>query len=570
MAVYLPSADKPVPVEIETTVVEAEVIVPAEENQPETIDYKKYWEEDFNEEQEEVIEHNRFQRQERREGNRDLLMSSLLISGDSANTEVVTLRKKIEAILEDTQEMRNLEPIVLSFSPGNGKLPMGGAVLVWEHEGVKNFYSFLIEGSQSQKKEWFTQVGEYFDGAAIEEVKRLIGGESKEIGYCSLTIEEITEQESASILRTAVVYALNSLWSRIEKPVRLNPDMMGHAVVVAPKEFPDGHSYNAIGRPVRTDFQLDMKVKDRNATHRVASPKFWVDLGIDDGFLQPVVRLSDLGDLASYSLENILLAVAGVAICNLDEDWVSAFRIRKYNKMNDLAGLGYFIDDKKAECKSMAYGDEYDELLDITCHHQAYLAIDVPEASPLTWLTRHFARAARVDAGSEEAFDSHDLIREAANHLTGGHFDSVLAGDNIPFVFEGYRSLTGFYVDKSGENRSLDDVDIISLANSSKEDTSSIEWGQTADRWVASEEERLIYREKLIKSLLPGAKLTGMTRVVYFNPDFIEVLLIALRREGVSFIHDEGQRPAGRHARFNPSFIRGLERMSAGKVNRIF
>ena len=585
MAVYLPnaepSADNPVKsgpdpsakieVNVENPTIEAEVIVAAEQK-TESIDYAKYWAEGPEVEEESVEERQGFRRRsEERHGNHQLLTETLLISGENANSDTVLLRKNIEAILIDIPHLRNRGEVeVLSLSSGNGKIPMDGAVLVWEYESVKYFYGFLVEGSGSQKKEWFTHVGELYDQAAIEEIKRLIGGTSNEVGYATLTPEEINESDSANVLRTAVTLALNSLWNQIHTPPLLTPEVIGHKILVNPKEFPESHSTNAIGRPIRTDVQLDMKVQDRNSSHKLGSPKFWVDLAVDDGFIQPTVRISDLGDMASYSLENVLLSVAGVALCNQDENWRSAFIGRKYNKLNDLAGLGYFIDDKKAETKAMSYGDDYEELLDVTCFPQGMIAIDVPEASPLTWLLRHLVREPSIESGFESGFEAHDLILEAANNLTGGQFSYLLGGEEFPFLYEGYRSLSGHYVAKNGDKRSLDDVDAIALVNSSKDLESAVTWGHTADAFIAPEEERLIHRERLIKAVLPGAVITGVNRVVYFNPVFIDLLLEALQYEGVRFIHDEGQRPSGRHSRFTPSHFRGFERRSAGQPNRLF
>lgn len=575
MAVYLPSADKPAEEKQEMT----EVVVPVVEDKTEEVDYFQYFQEISQQDEAQAegrgVEPNRLRRRHYEEDytpdRKELLLNSLLISGDTANSEVVTLRKKMEAILEDVQQLRNKGELeVLMLSSGSGKIPVDGVVLVWEKEGNKSFYTFLIEGTQSHKREWFTQAGESFDEAAIAGVKKMIGGDPKETGYCSLTPEEINDTETSNILRTAVVCALNTLWSQMEESEGLGPNALGRTIAVNPKEVPDGSAFNDIGRPVRTDYQLEMKVQDRHFSHKVCTANYWLDLAIEEDCLQPLVRISDIGGLASYSLENLLLAVASVALCTVDGGWLAALQIRKYNKMNDLAGLGYFLDDKKADTKDMAYGDDYQELLSQTCAPDAYITLDVPEASPLTWLTRHFVREAGVERGFDNAFDSRDRIMAAANNLTGGHFEKVLGGDEFPFTLEGYRSITGYYVDKNGVQRSLDDVDIISLANSSKEVGSSIEWSQTADRWIASEEERLIYREKLIKAVLPGAKLSGVNRVVIFNPEFIDVLLMSLQHQGLSFVHDESGQRSGRFGHFNRSPIRGLERRAESRANRLF
>ena len=577
MAVYLPSAEKPAEEKPETP----EVVVPVEveEEETEAVDYTQYWqdlqkgaegpEEDRQEEPYRL--HRRYLEEDRFPERRELLANALLISGDAANSEVVTLRKKIKAILADVQELRNKGEVeVLMLSSGSGKMPLGGAALVWEQEGNKSFYTILIEGSQNQRKEWFTQAGESFDEAALAEVKRMIGDDPKEVGYCSLTSEEINDSDSSNILRTAVTCALNSLWCHVEEPQGLSPEAIGRTVLVNPKEVPDGNSFNELNRPVRTDYILEMRVQDRHLNHRLCHSKYWLDLAVDDGFLQPFVRISEIGGLASYSLETLLLAVAGTALCTDGEGWLAALQTRKYNKMNELAGLGYFIDEKRADTKGMAYGDEYQELLEKTCVSQAYIALDIPEASPLTWLTRHFVRESGVERGLEPAFESRDKIMEAANNLTGGHFEQVLRGHEFPFTFEGYRSISGYYVDKSGGQRSLDDVDTVTLVNSSKDVDSAIEWNLTTDRWVAPEEERLICREKLIKAVLPGAIMVGVNRVVIFNPMFIDALLDALRFQGISFLHDDLQQPSGRFDRFHRSPVRGLERRSSTKVNRLF
>lgn len=158
------------------------------------------------------------------------------------------------------------------------------------------------------------------------------------------------------------------------------------------------------------------------------------------------------------------------------------------------------------------------------------VSMDVEDCGSDTYFNAPFAFAA---SGNQEAYN---MIYDAADYLTGGHFSRIFArGKEICFN-ENNRIHMGYYTGGNGEHRDIRDLDYLALLNLTGERDRKISrvWTETQIQTQYALAGRLDSRLNIIRELIPSFELTGWATRVTFDTEFLEALTQAVGANNVS------------------------------------
>ena len=237
---------------------------------------------------------------------------------------------------------------------------------------------------------------------------------------------------------------------------------------------------------------------------------------------------------------------------NISENgqWVHAFTPRNYrtgSKDYDMHDIGAMAIEANFENNPDGLGMRVDTTLEtFQAKLPSYLAaiirpepvisIDISECGADSWINGFLAKAAEED---EEALD---LVFNAANTLTNGHF--AKNWENVDYngpIFsdENNRIHAGYYLDSEGKQRDIREIDYLAVLNRFGGGTEH----EIVRRWSESFLDeagpllaRLEDRRKVI-DLMTGnsAKYTGFFRRVSAAHVFMEVLAKSAKQAGLAF-----------------------------------
>lgn len=177
---------------------------------------------------------------------------------------------------------------------------------------------------------------------------------------------------------------------------------------------------------------------------------------------------------------------------------------------------------------------EFAQFLNAVLEPEVYFSIDIEECGDDTWVNYPFAMAASLDDAS--ARKGNQLLANALDLLTGGHFGRIHAATNAPIIVPGSeRIINGQFTDRQGKVQSLNAIDYLNVLNMEGENAPALA-DSYANTFINQEPlpQRLSNRLQIFKSLYPSITLdsvTGYSQRVTLHPaainSFIEAMTAA-------------------------------------------
>lgn len=346
----------------------------------------------------------------------------------------------------------------------------------------------------------------------------------------------------------------------------------------------DGESVT--GLPVRSDITMIMSSSERNANSREDISSFqhqtsrdlmevnsYVDLVYAPSnqvpapgqpvptqiFIPRVVVTKATALDAPFTPETFLLALATTCLLGENYNWASQFANFSQEEVHDIGGIGYRMKNptdanapaQAIDTKTNSFGqDELFDLIQHTCWKDPAFSIDCEDVGPESWLTGALVDAARN--GSEAM----DFIVQAANNLTNGHFSQVWQGGAI-VATENNKVHLGTYVDAQGQVRDIREIDSLAILNHfGHNDMNAVNlWESTFNDMNAPIELRLEKRLQMIRQLAGKLKIRGFAERLTFDPNFLDALVQAVVRAGLSVDQDGLQSLYGQNVQVGNSFL---------------
>lgn len=348
------------------------------------------------------------------------------------------------------------------------------------------------------------------------------------------------------------------------------------------EDFDSVQGQDAVGNPIRSDVNIGLKsIVEGGQTIDLTSVDTYVDLvyvpPTPPAYGQPpatqhyipriVVTSADTVSVGA-TMELQLLALTTTTVLARNMGWAGAFKPRhgvKGTDTRDIGAVGYEIklsDDPKAKLdkvnlksKSVSSADAFNFISRVV-RDAPIISLDVNEVGGNSWIDQSFIAAAN---GSKTA---HKAIVDAANRLTNGEYDRVLAetqstGTNI-CLDENNRIHLGFFTDENGVKRDLRTIDYLAILNiAGKQDPSIVvKWADTFENTNIPIEIRMERRARILSSLLnSNLEITGYARRVTFDPVFLRTLALASARAGLHIQSSYSGFSAGEAQRGNTRVI---------------
>lgn len=201
------------------------------------------------------------------------------------------------------------------------------------------------------------------------------------------------------------------------------------------------------------------------------------------------------------------------------------------NLYNDPSGFSPKLNTKTVEFSDRDLG----LILRQTTFEGLAFSIDVSDAGSDTWYNRPFSQAC---GSGPDAFEANELIRRAANTLTGGAFGQLYAqasaaigGKAIPAMLAGEeRVLLGYRLDSNGNAVDIRGVDYLWMLNRCAQNPKMVaDYSDTIELIEKPIQIRLAERKNIISDQVDQVKFTQLGTRATFNPQFLSLLLEALR-----------------------------------------
>jgi hypothetical protein len=442
------------------------------------------------------------------------------------------------------------------------------------------FHTLLLEGSVDAPAPRFEQiagqnieivrtVSDYNTPALAKVVAEAVAREMPGSKLWNADAEVVPRD--FDVTDTEAVYALasNAAFACATELETRRPDFTDMNLANASKDenltvrpaFVPQQIHNAVGQPIRSDISIDLTVvngnqQDRNALERqstVSRVNGFLDLvwapsqpaanpfapfqAGPVSFQRYVTRfvMTNMMMQAASTLPMQLMALVTALSLRENNAWIQGFRPQPFSggdvDLNDIGAIGIEV-NMDPTTQGQPFGKRIDTKSDsFTPANLAQLAtaaikpglifsLDVEECGPSSWYNGVFAAAA---AGNQEA---NEAILNAANFLTNGQLGKYLAPGTQVCVDENNRIHNGYYVDNHGVKRDLRDLGYLQVLNLVGEKDPSIvrDWSDTFLRTEYSLEQRLAGRKRIIQGLFPSAVITGFSRRVTFDANFLDSL----------------------------------------------
>jgi hypothetical protein len=164
------------------------------------------------------------------------------------------------------------------------------------------------------------------------------------------------------------------------------------------------------------------------------------------------------------------------------------------------------------------------------------LSLDIPECGPQTWFTSVFAAAGETQ-NANSAHATEFIIKEA-DKLTHGRFLKHFPANARVTVDENNRIFKGYWIDRNGHMRSLDEIDYLAVLNmvGDRDPELAREWSDSFALTGVPLEIRLDKRRKIINGILGqnNVHIKGFARRVTFEPAFVDALVAACKEVGLT------------------------------------
>lgn len=374
---------------------------------------------------------------------------------------------------------------------------------------------------------------------------------------------DVTNVESLRTILHCAVNALTNLFQLYADPSTVkyfNGAEYSGADYVARTVFQPGVGSDAVGNPVRRNFQITMTGRDRQLSNEVTRDT--VTLSDVSGFVSlayigksdildqfhrpvhgeqqylPIVNLTNTvltQDIMTPELQ--LVALASAFRLSQGGAWMNAYRPRygadQSKNLHRLDGLGkelgLAIDSTDPQFDAFTFLRTY-------AYQQPVFVLHVDQVGPMSWLLNGL-----VDAGSGVP-EAQNAVLNSMNRLTNGVFSQHYKGDGQMFETQQDLVILGWYVDNDNVRQDLRDIDALAILNlSGGTDTSmALEYEQTFNPASAPLEERLDARVRILKTVTSDQmKIEGYAKPVIVAGNVLEALWTSLQATGLN-IRNEG------------------------------
>lgn len=201
-------------------------------------------------------------------------------------------------------------------------------------------------------------------------------------------------------------------------------------------------------------------------------------------------------------------------------------------------GFGSRIDTKSDQFQrgQNQQGDYLMRLVASVFQPKLMISLDIPECGPQTWFTSVFAAAGEVN--NPNSSGATEYIIKEADKLTHGRFLKHFPANARVTVDENNRIFKGYWVDRNGHMRSLDEIDYLAVLNmvGDRDPELAREWSDSFALTGVPLEIRLDKRRKIINGILGqnNVHIKGFARRVTFEPAFVDALVAACKEVGLS------------------------------------
>lgn len=427
----------------------------------------------------------------------------------------------------------------------------------------------------------------------------------------ALFLPEELETTNMAQLRSNLYYAVEAIETTLytaagqtDATINLAHKADNENISQSVRFYDNAQAADATGLPVRSDIEISLKVNSRTPQNIHTGARTSRLLSIARGYIGltftglppiPAMNLNYMTPGTKFpapfepsfiinsldnqtdgaTLETQLLALATTAALVNNSLWTTALK-PNYSittpgaDRRDIGALTIAVNDQGAE---LGYTNTK---TDASFNLPAFLArfidsslkfqIDIREVGELTHVQRVFLDTIpEINNSAEANAAAYQLIVDAANRLTNGHFSKYWTSNN-PFVFyDGNRVELGHYTDEKNELRDLHEVDFVALLNKVGDN------GQTAFEYMDSfnpnigpMEYRLSKRLRIYQTYFPTFKLTGFARRLWINHEFLLALGAAIK-DAAGFISLET--PTGMDQVIERGYRNNIIGLSANQSN---
>lgn len=378
-------------------------------------------------------------------------------------------------------------------------------------------------------------------------------------------------------------------------------------------EAPQGVYIAPNGLPIRSDIRTELSLVERAPQNnqngvraqrgiKLASTSVYVDLqytppfgaaqsfngvnsinnqqqGFQPHYLPRIVITEMSTDLALDPVAALMLALVNATTMAQNQGFGIQWRdsyMRGKNNLRNFSAIGYQVPALTTTHQPDLLTIESDDMLrnamSVVLHKDVTYAVDIEEGSSNFWLLELLIAAGNNVVGANEAF--FDYI----NGLTNGRFYSKLASITGRNTMEEVRKVklvadtrdrwhAGYFMLDS-EKHDLREIDHLAILNLSGGDTARIgDWLNTLDTSnnSLSDARRLDARARIIRQLLPDAKIKGIINRISFEGHFISALIEAVQEGGLQ-INPTNNLLANQHQ----TYSRGINDFSSQVVSKGF
>lgn len=380
---------------------------------------------------------------------------------------------------------------------------------------------------------------------------------------------DVDDVVSLRTLMHCATNAMDNLFKLYENPTDVqyfNAAEYSGADYVARTIFQPGVGADAVGNPVRRNFQITMTARERGAATNEVS-RDTVTLSDVGGFVSlsyigksdqldhmnrpmfgeqqylPIVNITSTlltQDIMTPELQ--LLSLASTFSLSQNGNWMNAYRPRygadQSKNLSRLDGvgkeLGVLIDTNDSAFDPFVFLRTY-------AYQQPVYVLHVDQVGPMSWLLQSLA-----DAGTAAVPEAENAIFSAMNRVSNGLFSQHYKGTGPAFVTLEDVVILGWYVDTDGVRQDLRDIDPLAILNlQGGTDTSlAMEYEQTFNPASAPLEERIDARVRIMKTVTADQmRIEGYAKPVIIAGEVLEALWTSLQAGGLQ-IRKEGPQDA--------------------------
>jgi hypothetical protein len=456
------------------------------------------------------------------------------------------------------------------------------------------FYGLLLEGSMKYENAVFKNIGNKtieitkVPGDAVDDIlvktvetevaKRHGQTKMRPVGYMVVPKTFNIADEGALWDFTAHVLFANSNVLETSQPGWLDFNMQQAATqdknLQVRTTYGNPQTNNVVGLPIRSDIVINFTVgPDRQQQETLEQniertevvteltgylDMTWANNGPQQfqpfpqgfGMQQQLDPRRYAARLVLTSIDNPLLTPASLMLSLLpaiglreNNNWYHGFKTYDFdgNNMHDIGAIGLecsFTPDGKLgriDTRSSTFTPAYlNTMINTVFHSGLILSMDVSENGPDTWYSGFLA-----DAGTNKSYAAYSNRQaiDAANTVTGGHFDEFYQSNEPVCIDENNRIHAGYYLDNDTRKIDLRNIDYLAVLNhpsTEKDPELARAWSDTFTHSDYDLNMRLAERLRILRGIVTDPVITGFYKRITFTTKFTNALAMAAAKAGLS------------------------------------